>query len=220
MADAPDIADTSGETPLSLLWQAFRDDVVLAFDSLATSTSPTGTTVRVRSASEAELDSVVQRRDLPLLVVPERPAGGSVQLPVPVVVAVEGRDTAMAREVARVLDPSRSAILLLHATWVPPTAGVAVPPQGIDDPTTVDLLAFEGARDALVGTGTALREAGFDVRAHLRGGRHPATALSTLLAERPASLVVLGLGRHGLGIGRDLWRRHALPILYLDARHG
>jgi hypothetical protein len=71
-----------------------------------------------------------------------------------------------------------------------------------------------------VETAAALRDVGFSVQTHLRGDRQPVAGISSFVSEYPAQLVVLGLGRHGLGIGRGLWRRHALPILYLDARGG
>lgn len=135
-----------------------------------------------------------------------------------VLVAVEGRDWKMSREIAALFDPERAMLRLLHVTWLPGTASSPIDEEGIDDPSPSDLLMYDGARDALIQRATELREAGFVVTTHLRLNRRPSAALAAEVERLAPSLIVLGLGRHGAGIGRDLWRAESTPILFVNAR--
>jgi hypothetical protein len=157
-------------------------------------------------------------KSLPLLVVPEdseRTGDGNACR---VIVAVEGRDTHMAGALAALLDPAKVGIALVHVTWIPGIAGAPMGEGGLDNPAASDLLAYEGAREALIGTADALEEAGFSVSTHLREDRDPAGPLAELIEYYRPDLFVLGLGRHGPGIGRRLLERVRVPVLYVQAR--
>lgn len=155
---------------------------------------------------------------LPLLVLPEdgeRPPDRDVSR---VFVAVEGSDTKMVGTITGLLDPGNVGIALVHVTWIPGIAGASIGEGGLDNPSASDLLAYEGAREALVGTADALSAAGFTVSTHLREDRDPAGPLADLVERHDADLFVLGLGRHGAGIGRRLLERVRVPVLYVRAR--
>lgn len=153
-----------------------------------------------------------------MLAVPSNRIDQPQDEPALVVVAAEGRDERIAVEVARLLDPARARVALLHVTWLPGFASAPIPEHGLDDPAASDLLMYEGAREALIDRAAELRAAGFVVSTHLRIARHPAEALVAQLEARTSTMLVLGLGRHGAGIGREVLRRSPLPILYVDAR--
>jgi hypothetical protein len=156
---------------------------------------------------------------LPLLVLP---AGMSVPQVAPdgqrVLVAVEGRDEKIAAALARVLDPERAMLALLHVTWIPGIAGSPLDRAGLDDPHPSDLLAYDGAREALVGTPGDLRRLGFSVTTHLRESRDPAVSIAEFIAQHDVAMFVLGLGRHGAGIGRHVLERVRIPTLFVRAR--
>jgi hypothetical protein len=48
--------------------------------------------------------------------------------------------------------------------------------------------------------------------------RRPADAIVQLAAEQRPVLVVLGLGRHGAGIGETVMRDAELPVLFVASR--
>jgi hypothetical protein len=155
---------------------------------------------------------------LPALAVPHDQAIDQSPAPHRILVAAEGADRKLADAIAAVLDPGRVALAVVHVTWVPGIASSPLPEGGIDQPEQIDLLLYRGASEALIDTADALRRAGFAVSTHLREHHQPAVALlQEIERERPA-LVLLGLGRHGAGIGRDLLREARIPVLYVDAR--
>jgi hypothetical protein len=155
---------------------------------------------------------------LPLLAVPEGDVARNGEDLCKVLVAVEGRDVRMADAISALLDPVRAGIALIHVTWIPGIAGAPIGESGLDNPSPTDLLAFEGAREALIGTAEDLTAAGFNVSTHLREDRDPAVALAGFIERHNPDLFVLGLGRHGAGIGRRLLERVRLPLLYVRAR--
>lgn len=158
----------------------------------------------------------LRRESLPLLVLPAgvAPARAGAEI----VVALEGRDVAMAERVAELLALDIAPVHLVHVTWLPGTAFPAPVEEGLDDPAPTDLLMYEGASEALVTAAERLRGEGAEVHTHLRFDRHPADALLRFLAGRECALLVLGLGRHGAGIGERILERRAIPILYVDSR--
>ena len=178
---------------------------------------PPAVTVERIAAGSGGPDAL-RERTLPFLAIPDeqdaRPAGSGCLA----VVAVEGRDREMARAVAALLDPSVTGIALVHVTWVPPTIESPFGGDGIDNPDVADLLAYEGAREALVETARVLRAAGFEVSTHLREDRDPANVLARLVDEQRPDLFVLGLGRHGAGIGKRVLDEVSVPVLYVKAR--
>src|SRR5690606_13337342 len=97
-----------------------------------------------------------------------------------VVIAVEGADRRMAEEVAKLLSPSTTHIALVHVTWLPGIVTSPLDEGGIDNPHPQDLLAYRGAREALVDTANELRAFGFDVSTHLREDRDPAGPIAEL----------------------------------------
>lgn len=175
--------------------------------------------VRVAFVDDDDTALLDVRSDvLPYLVLPRvamRESTGSVAR---VVIAAEGRDAGIARAVIALLDPEAVAIELVHVTWLPGIALSRIDDQGIDNPSNQDLLMFEGAREALLERAGELRASGFQVTSHLRMNRSPADAIIMYLRERPAQLLVLGLGRHGAGIGRDAMHSWPLPLLFVNAR--
>jgi hypothetical protein len=168
-------------------------------------------------ASTTEPD-VLTSRILPLLVVPEdaperTPDGDCLAL-----VAVEGRDSQMASAIASLLDPSHTRIALIHATWLPRTIRSPLDSGGMDNPEPADLLVFSGAREALINTRNALMRLGFHVSSHLREDRNPARPIIEMCQKVNPQLLVLGLGRHGAGIGRHVLEEERIPTLFVKAR--
>jgi hypothetical protein len=161
---------------------------------------------------------VVTSDQVPLLAIP---ADWSLALPaegVLTVVAAEGADRRLAQAVTAVLDPTATGLALLHATWLPGTVNSPLPPGGLDNPEPSELLLYRGAVEALIDTATDLRMAGFNVSTHLREARDPAEALAGVIIEAQPALLVLGLGKHGAGIGSRLRHDTPVPILYVRAR--
>lgn len=152
---------------------------------------------------------------LPAEHVPARDGQGRLAL-----VAVEGRDHLMAGALTDLLDPAVVGIGLMHVTWLPPMTSSPLESSGLDNPDPADLLAFQGAREALVDTARALRSAGFDVSTHLREDRDPAGPLAATIRRQQPDLFVLGLGSHGAGIGRRVLEAEgvSVPVLYVRAR--
>jgi hypothetical protein len=175
-----------------------------------------GTTVWVATpALDGSLP--VSARNVPLLAL-AAVAQAPVAPPRLAVVAVEGRDRRMADQIAGLLNPATTRLALVHVTWVPGLAPSPLDPTGIDNPAPTDLLAYEGASDALIDTAQALRDAGFVVSTHLRQDKHPGVALRAFVSEAAPALIVVGLHRHGEGIGTLLLRDTARPVLFVDAR--
>ena len=159
-----------------------------------------------------------QAEELPQLVLPPVGSTEYASSPARVVVAAEGRDARIAHSIIRLLNPENVTIELVHVTWLPGIAASPIDASGIDNPGHQDLLMYDGAREALIERASELREAGFRVTTHLRLARHPADAIVAHLQDRPVQLFVLGLGRHGAGIGRDVMRANPLPLLFVNAR--
>lgn len=156
---------------------------------------------------------------LPFLALPDdlataAPADGAAR----VLVAVEGRDVLMADALAALLNPETVRLALVHVTWVPGIAKSPLDVGGIDDPQPSDLLAYQGAREALIGTATELRSSGFTTSTHLRESRDPAQAIADLIDDQQPVLFALGLGRHGAGIGRRVMERVRVATLFVRAR--
>ena len=161
---------------------------------------------------------LLKRDALPWLAIPD---GWSLALPaegVLTLVAAEGADRLLADAVAALLAPQATGLAIVHATWLPGTVASPLDAGGLDNPEPSELLLFRGAVEALVGTADALRQAGFDVSTHLREARDPADALRAVISEACPVLVVLGLGKHGAGIGQRLAREVQVPMLYVAAR--
>jgi hypothetical protein len=133
-------------------------------------------------------------------------------------VAAEGADRNIAAEVAALLDPGVVGIDIVHVTWLPGIVMSPLGPEGLDNPQPPDLLLYRGAHEALIDTAQALRDAGFSVHAHLRENRHPSAALLKEIEQLAPAMAVLGLGKHGAGIGRDILRETRIPVLYVAAR--
>ncbi|CAN5784443.1 hypothetical protein BH23CHL2_BH23CHL2_29140 [soil metagenome] len=157
---------------------------------------------------------------LPYLALPAEHAPASNGRGRLALVAVEGRDHMMADALADLLDPAVVGIGLMHVTWLPPMTSSPLETSGLDNPDSADLLAYQGAREALVDTARALRLAGFDVSTHLREDRDPAGPLAATIRRQQPDLFVLGLGRHGAGIGRRVLEADgvSIPVLYVRAR--
>lgn len=172
--------------------------------------------VEALRASEAAPERLTDG-DFALLVVPESGAVAPSAAAVRALVGVETRDVRMAQVVAQLLHPAHVAIELAHiarlsSITTSPTGG-----EGLDNPRPLDLLMYEGARDALITIGDDLRAVGFSVNTRLREGRDAGAALEALADALAPALIVLGRGRHGSGPGRRLLER-GLPVLYAPAR--
>ncbi len=195
----------------------FRQDVTVG----AVETGAFADAVRVSvfplAAGSTEPDNL-DNDNLPYLCLPaDRPVpvdgeGGLV------LVAVEGKDRLMAESIAELLDPRSVVIGLMHVTWMPRTVDSPLGSGGLNNPDTGELLLYHGAREALVVTAHALREAGFDVSTHLREDRDPAVPLTETILQQQPDLVVLGLGRHGAGIARRVLAEARVPMLFVKAR--
>ena len=155
---------------------------------------------------------------LPMLAIPEDSPRTTEEGDCLALVAVEGRDRQMARAITRVLNPSTTRIALLHVTWLPRTITSPLEPEGLDNPEPADLLLFYGARQALINTGNELLIAGFSVSTHLREDRDPARPLVEMIRSQRPNLLILGLGRHGAGIGRHILEVERIPELFVKAR--
>lgn len=155
---------------------------------------------------------------LPYLALPDLEATATIGTGRLALVAVEGRDHRMADAIAALLDPAVVGIGLMHVTWLPPTVTSPLEERGIDNPEPADLLAYQGAREALVDTSAALRRTGYEVSTHLREDRDPAGPLARAIRQQRPDLFVLGLGRHGAGIGRRVLDEVLVSVLYVRAR--
>jgi hypothetical protein len=157
--------------------------------------------------------------DTAVLVVPDRATiPANLPSPATVLVAVERHDGQMARRLIELLNPAGTNLELLHVAWLPgivpsPTAGA-----GLDNPQPTDLMAYDGAKEALLDCAAQLRAGGFNVATHLRENRATLEALTVATQRYTPALVVLGRGRHGVGLGRSLLREQQLPVLYVAAR--
>jgi hypothetical protein len=164
-----------------------------------------------------ESPPAVTSAEVPLLAIP-LPYVAPPGLPLAVVVAAEGHDHFLAAQIQRLLNPAATRVDLIHVTWLPHIISTADASRDIDNPEATELLAFEGAPEALVTTADALQAAGFQVSAHLRHDRQPVEALKRYVASKPPALIVVGLHRHGEGIGRVLMRATGRPVLFVEAR--
>jgi hypothetical protein len=177
------------------------------------------TDVLVERLAAGQTEPLGLTRDaLPLLAIPsdwnlELPAEGVLTL-----VAAEGADHLLANSVTQLLVPAVTGLAILHVTWLPGTVASPLEASGLDNPEPSELLLYRGAVEALVETANGLRQAGFNVSTHLREARDPAEALRAIIDEARPALVVLGLGKHGAGIGQRLLREVSVPILYVAAR--
>lgn len=190
------------------------------FAVAGTTEDEAGASVRVATVERADAEPAGLSNDaLPLLALPEDPASAApVGNAARVVVAVEGRDTLMADALAALLNPERALLALVHVTWVPGIAGSPLDIGGLDDPEPSDLLAYQGAREALIGTTTELRRHGFSVSTYLRESRDPAPAIAALIEQQRPAMFALGLGRHGAGIGRRVMEQIRVATLFVRAR--
>jgi hypothetical protein len=176
--------------------------------------------VNVEWLAVADTDPQSLAKDtLPFLALPlhAEPDGGDIQS-ARVLVSAEGRDVGIAQAIVALLCPERCAIDLLHVTWLPSIVSSPIDERGVDNPHPTSLLAYQGAREALVDRAEELRAVGFAVSTYLRMSRNPEDAIVAFARGRRPLLGVLGLGRHGAGIGRVLMRETALPTLYLSVR--
>jgi hypothetical protein len=135
-----------------------------------------------------------------------------------VLVGVERHDALMASKLLELLNPDRVTLELMHVAWL---TGI-VPSQnagaGIDNPQPSELVAYDGAKEALIDRAEELRSGEFQVATHLREDRETLHALRAAAERLAPELVVLGHGRHGLGLGRALLAERRLPVLYVAAR--
>jgi hypothetical protein len=174
--------------------------------------------VEVLRSGESE-DASLAEGDHAVLVMPEQVVWPTHLLtPARVIVAVERGDTAMAQRLSELLNPARVRIALLHVAWLPAVVPSPTDGAGFDNPTAAELVAYDGAQAVLLDTAAALQAAGFHVTTHLREDREPAVAPARLAAQDTPAMVVLGRGRHGAGIGRELLHERQLPILFVAAR--
>jgi nucleotide-binding universal stress UspA family protein len=195
----------------------FHPDSVVSVDASPASANR-AVSVELLSGNDAE-PRELRPADLPHLVLPFGHEESAGLAPVaPVIVASEGADARMGVEVRRLLNPERVEIHVIHVTWLTGIVTSPLPAAGLDNPRASDLLLYRGAREALVDTADQLRLARFRVVTHLRENRSPAQEVAELARELRPALVVLGLGRHGAGIGAELLRDAGLPVLFVRAR--
>lgn len=195
----------------------FRSDVSFSLDEGQRPDAATTVYVAQLPAGSADPERL-DTHHLPYLTIPEdRPpaVGGESRL---ALVAVEGRDRKMAEALSELLDPSIVSIGLMHVTWMPKTIVSPLEEGGMDNPEVGDLLVYQGAREALIDTASALRQAGFYVSTHLREDRDPARPLAATIRDQNPDLFILGLGRHGAGIGRRVLEEVRIPVLFVRAR--
>ncbi len=159
---------------------------------------------------------VLDAHHLPYLAIPEdRPetvGGGQLAL-----VAIEGNDRHMARAISLLIEP-QVVIGLMHVTWLPKTIDSPLGVGGLNNPDANELLIYRGAREALIDSANALRDSGYEVSTHLREGRDPAQILADTIRRQQPDLFILGLGRHGAGIGRRVLEEARVPVLFVNAR--
>jgi nucleotide-binding universal stress UspA family protein len=194
---------------------SFRPEV--SFRRASGSSEPEKLVIHVATLPAGSSDPPhLDAHHLPYLVIPEdRPeavGGGQLAL-----VAVEGRDHHMARAIASLLEPQVN-VGLMHVTWLPITIDSPLGEGGLNDPNANELLIYRGAREALIDSANALRESGFEVSTHLREGRDPAQILADTIRRQQPDLFILGLGRHGAGIGRRVLEEARVPVLFVNAR--
>jgi hypothetical protein len=154
-----------------------------------------------------------------VLVVPDEAHDSEERLDLAtVLVGVERHDAQMARKLTELLNPARTRLELLHVAWVPGIVPSPTARAGLDDPQPADLVAYDGAKEALIDCAAQLRDGGFNVTTHLRENRETIDALTAAALRFKPAVVVLGRGRHGIGLGRTLLRAQRLPVLYVAAR--
>lgn len=200
---------------LEQLAQLFLPSVRLAMSAPETDIDTDATVVKVlRQKRSTPIDPARQ----PLLLVPNQAAMPFVSADPLVLVAVERTDVRMAAALTELLNPDRARLAVAHVTWLPGTASSPTGGAGLDDPLPSELLAYDGARVALLDTAGALRAAGFRVSTHLREDRDREEALAALVAQWRPTLLVLGRGKHGLGPGRHIVEADGIPALLADSR--
>lgn len=153
---------------------------------------------------------------LPFIVLPA--SLDPIKSPGLVLVALEGADRQMASALEQLLNPENTSLALIHVTWLSGIVSSPLDEEGLDDPEPSDLLLYRGAREALVTTANELREIGFDVHTYLREHRDPAVPIAEFSKEAGPTLIALGLGRHGAGIGERLLKTISAPVLFVRAR--
>jgi hypothetical protein len=173
--------------------------------------------VEVLRAGEPEPASL-SAGDFTLLVVPEGDAASDLPQLDTVVVGVDRADTRLAQVLTQLLNPGRATLELVHNAWLPPLVSSPTDGRGLDDPAPADIVAYDGAKAALLDTADDLRDAGFKVGTHLREERDAAAAVGQLVARYDPALVVLGRGKHGSGPGAAVLREPGVPVLYVPAR--
>lgn len=199
------------------LQQCFLPDVRKRFAERAPRSEGAVLSVVPIPASATEPENL-GNNNLPLLAIPAGSSAAPSETGCLALVAVEGRDRQMASALTALLDPDNTRIALIHATWLPRTIRSPLEAGGMDNPDPADLLVFSGAREALVNTANDLRRSGFDVSSHLREDRNPAKPIIAMIQSLGPKLLVLGLGRHGAGIGRRILARERIPMLFVKAR--
>jgi hypothetical protein len=155
---------------------------------------------------------------VPYLAVPESTAYQPLRDRWRIVVGVEGDDRRIADSIIALIEPSTAGLALVHVTWL---TGLVTSPLArieFDNPKPSDLLLYRGARSALIDTARQLEENGFTVSTHLRNNKDPASALFEVVTEARPNLVILGLGRHGGGIGQRLQQHVPVPVLFVSSR--
>lgn len=177
------------------------------------------TSVLVESvASKSQMPSLLESSNLPVLTIPDYGTIQQSNLGNLALVAVEGRDRRIADSVTQLLNPERIGLALVHVTWL---TGIVTSPlgeDGLDNPDPYDLLLYQGAHEALVSTAERLESVGFSVSTHLRNHREPAVALHRVILQAEPALAIMGLGKHGAGIGHQLQQLVPVPVLYVSSR--
>jgi hypothetical protein len=210
-AATPDV----GDRVLDWFRERLRADVALT--AFAVDASSAARAVRVARLGPGAEPPALRRELLPMLLLPLEPVHQPAAS-APVVVALEGKDSGMPARLSELFDPRAVKFSLLHVTWLPGIVAAPIDEHGLDDPAPTDLLLYDGALNALVDMPAELRAAGYDVTTHLRMSRQPSEGIAAFVIQREAACVVLGLGRHGAGIGRNVIRQPRIPVLYVDAR--
>lgn len=210
--DAP-----TGEPPdLNGLATLFNETVRFADPDDADGAAGTGTVTVERLPPGRHESRYLKNDRLPFVVLPED--RDAILTPGLVLVALEGADRQMAGGLGSLLNPDHVSLALIHVTWL---SGIVTSPldnNGLDDPQPSDLLLYRGAREALITTADKLRDLGFDVHTYLRDDRDPAVPIAEFSKEVGPTLIALGLGRHGAGIGERLLKSVRLPVLFVRAR--
>lgn len=115
--------------------------------------------------------------------------------PINILLASDGSTSAMdaARFLTMVIAGYGDRVTVVHVTWTPAWPGRAlIPPEGLRDPSWVQLLPFEKARPALKEPTRILRAAGATVGTLLRNDWDVARALVGAARERGVDLMVMG----------------------------